>query len=245
MQGCITRRVISVTLNESVKINQRKESMGKGKKNSSIQKRLVAYSAAAAGMLAVTPAANAAIQYSGLRNIVVNPGNPTVFIDLNNDGKNDFKFSLFSSYLYMSLAQSGSSVIEENVHHLPANLPNNYLIKQTLNNPNYWTSSVSSSTVAGPIQGNFKGSRGFIGVKFHTTGGSRYGWIQFDGASWPTQGIIVDWAYEDSGAPIAAGNGNNAGAVGVPATHPWGLLILITLLAGASLRGLKKGPEET
>ena len=219
--------------------------MEKGKKNSLIQKRLVAYSAAAAGMLAVTPAADAAIQYSGLRNIVVNPGTPTVFIDLNNDGNNDFRFSLFSGYLYMSLAQSGSSVIEEQAHHLPANLPNNYLIRQTLNNPNYWTSSVSSSTVAGPIQGNFKGSRGFIGVKFHTAGGSRYGWIQFDGTSWPTQGMIVDWAYEDTGAPIATGNGNNAGPAAVPATHPWGLLILITLLAGASLRGLKREPEKT
>jgi hypothetical protein len=234
-----------VTLNESVNTNQGKESMGKEKKNSLVQKRLAAYSAAAAGMLVVTSAADAAIQYSGLRNIVVNSGTPPVFIDLNNDGKNDFKFSPFSGYLYMSLAQSGSSVVEEQVHHLPANLPNNYLIRQTLNNPNYWTSSVSSSTVAGPIQGNFKGRRGFIGVKFHTAGGSRYGWIQFDGSSWPTQGMIVDWAYEDTGAPIAAGNGNHAGPVAVPATHPWGLLILITLLAGASLRGLRKEPEET
>ena len=222
--------------------------MAKEKKTGLMDKRLVAYSVAAAGMLAVAPAADAAIQYSGPRNIVINPGNQNVLIDLNNDGNDDFQFVLssISSYFYMSLAQSGRSVIAEQANHRPAILPNNYQIKDALNNPYYWTSSVSSSTLAGPNNGNFKGKRGFLGVKFNTAGGIRHGWVQFDGASWPAQGIIVDWAYEDTGAPIAAGNtgGPGAGPVGMPTVDLWGLLILVTLLAGASLKMLKKEPLE-
>ena len=223
--------------------------MAKEKKTGLMEKRLVAYSVAAAGMLAVAPAADAAVQYSGTKNIVINPGNQNVLIDLNNDGNDDFQFVLssISTYFYMSLAQSGRSVIAEQVNHRPAILPNNYQVKDALNNPYYWTSSVSSSTLAGPNNGNFKGKRGFLGVKFNTAGGIRHGWVQFDGTSWPTQGIIVDWAYEDTGGPIAAGDKGSTGtvAVAVPTTNLWGLLILIALLAGASLKMLKKDPLES
>jgi hypothetical protein len=221
--------------------------MAKERKKRLIDTRLAAYSAAAAGMLAVAPAADAAVQYSGPRNIVINSGNPTVLIDLNNDGNNDFQFALSSSssYFYMSLAPSGRSAIAEHVHHRPANLPNNYPVRSALINPNYWTNSVSSSTLAGPNNGNFKGKKGFLGVKFNTSGGLRYGWVQFDGSSWPTQGVIVDWAYEDTGAPISAGNTGTVAPVGAPTVDLWGLLILITLLAGASLKMLKKDPLES
>jgi hypothetical protein len=220
--------------------------MEKEKKKNLIEKRLAAYSAAAAGIFAIAPAADAAVQYSGLKNIVINSGNTRVAVDLNNDGKNDFNFSfnVGSSYFYMSLAQSGRSVIAENIHHFPANLPNNYLIRPNVNNPYYWTSSVSSSTLAGSNYGNFKWKKGFLGVKFNTSGGIRYGWVQFDGASWPTQGVIVDWAYEDTGGSIAAGSTGPAVRAAVPATNHLAILILIALLAGASLRALKKGPEE-
>jgi hypothetical protein len=220
------------------------------KKRTLMEKRLVAYSAAAAGMLAVAPAADAAIHYSGLKNIVIDSKNPTVLIDLNSDGKNDFRFALSTSYsysyVYLSLAQSGLSVIEENVNHLPANLPSAYLIKNNLNNPFYWSSSASSSTLAGKTKGNFGGKRGYLGVKFNTAGGIRYGWIQFDATSWPTQGVIVDWAYEDTGAPVAAGSKADPPAIpaAIPAADPWGLLILITLLASASVKMLKKEQRE-
>jgi hypothetical protein len=153
--------------------------------------------------------------------------------------------STSSSYFYLNLAQSGRGAIEENVNHLPANLPNNYPIGSNVNNPLYWTSSVNSSTVAGPTKGGFKGKNGFLGVKFNTAGGVRYGWVRFDGTSWPAQGIIVDWAYEDTGAPIAAGDqGGNPGPIAVPTTDPWGFVILIAVLAGASLKRLKKDQVE-
>jgi hypothetical protein len=199
-------------------------------------------------MLAVAPAADAAIQYSGPRNIVINSGSPTVLIDLNNDGNNDFQFALSSSsnYFYMSLAASGRSVIAEQVRHRPALLPNNYAVNPALNNPYYWTSSVSSSTLAGPNNGNFKGKKGFLGVKFNTSGGIRYGWVQFDGKAWPTQGIIVDWAYEDTGGPIAAGStGAPPAPVGVPTIDLWGTLILIALLTSVSLKMMKKEGSDT
>ena len=64
--------------------------MGKGGK---LQKRLSAYSALAAGVLAVVPSAEAAIQYSGAQNLTVNSSTTPVSVDMNGDMTNDFEFT--------------------------------------------------------------------------------------------------------------------------------------------------------
>jgi hypothetical protein len=51
--------------------------------------------------------------------------------------------------------------------------------------------------------GNSFSSTGFIGVQ---TGASNFGWIQVHAASGPQTVTIIDYAYDDSGAHIAAGD---------------------------------------
>jgi len=225
--------------------------MGKGKKQRLVERRLLKYSAAAAGVLALAPAADAAVKYSGVKNLVVNSGNPSVKIDLNFDGVNDLSFKYVASgfngvpgiYVYpINFANSSSlSFIKNTAHNDPAQLQCNYLIKGTLNNPSLYWGYRYYDTLAGDFAtgGSFNGVKGSIGVRFDTPGGTKYAWIRFDGTSAPTSGVIVDWAYEDSGAPIRTCD-TGLVAERVPATNHLGLLILITLLAGASLKMLKK-----
>ena len=165
--------------------------MGKGEKKGILEKRLLTYSAAAAGVLALAPAADAAVKYSGIKNLVVNSGDPTVQIDLNFDGVNDLSFRYVASgyygvpaiYIYpMNFANGSSfSVIRNLAHNDPVPLQCNYLIKGTLNNPSfYWGwqyyGPVAYDTLAGNFAtaGNFNGAKGSIGVRFKTPGGTKY-----------------------------------------------------------------------
>ena len=58
------------------------------------------------------------------------------------------------------------------------------------------------------MQGQFTGTTAYMGVEFHDSGNNlRYAWVQVAGG--PTLGFpatIIDWAYEDSGAGILAGD---------------------------------------
>lgn len=74
--------------------------MGKGEKKRLVERRLLTYSAAAAGVLALAPAADAAVRYSGVKNLVVNSANPSVKIDLNFDGLPDLSFFYDASAYY-------------------------------------------------------------------------------------------------------------------------------------------------
>lgn len=227
--------------------------MGKGKKNTLVEKRLLTYSAAAVGVLALAPAADAAVKYSGVKNLVVNSGNPSVKIDLNFDGVMDLSFfynptafygggaAIYAFRIDNANAYNLSFIKDNNVNYDAVPLQCNYLIKGTLNNPNYYWNQARYDTLAGgwATAGNFDGKKGSIGFRFDTPTGKKYGWIRFDGTSAPTSGVIVDWAYEDSGSPIQA---CDIGIVPIPApaTDHVGLLILIALLAGASFKMLKK-----
>ena len=224
--------------------------MGKGKKQRLVERRLLTYSAAAAGVLALAPSADAAVRYSGAKNLVVNSGNPSVKIDLNFDGVNDLSFTFYNSAVYGPgqylnwLSNPGAYsiyLLNEPVNNDPARLPCNYLVKYTVNSPYFWYYDSTYETLAGGFAtaGNFNGAKGSIGVAFNTPSGWKYGWIRFDGTSAPTSGVIVDWAYEDSGDPIRTCD-VGAAPERIPATDHLGLLILITLLAGASLKMLKK-----
>ena len=65
------------------------------------------------------------------------------------------------------------------------------------------------------------GSEGYVGFQFLPNGGSTplYGWMKLVLSNTSSPGLIREWAYEDSGAPIAVG------AVPEPSTA---ILILLT-----------------
>lgn len=76
---------------------------------------------------------------------------------------------------------------------------------QSYQNPNTYTHQHihTNSSVRGP----FANRDGYLGIRFNTGTGTdpKYGWIHFSGSSDGKSGIVLGWAYEDSGAPIHAG----------------------------------------
>lgn len=242
------------------------------KERAGLEKRLMAYAAAAAGVLALAPTAEAAVHYSGPKDLTLSPQTSPVTIDLNSDGANDFRFSAYgfgTTYTYSGFqyafsvgvqflrpitsgGRGGTGIIEapETVFSsytlpFPARLATGYKIQNTLQN--YGWNGTSFGILGARIQykygtrsysysfGNFNNSMGCLGVRFKTADGVRYGWIRYQGTS-ASSGIIKDWAYEDSGGPIAACVVPN---VNVPTLNQWGIMVLIALLAGMSIKVLK------
>lgn len=229
----------------------------KGKKDT-FEKRLKIYSAAAAGVLAIAPSAEAAVHYSGIQNLPVN-SSTSQNIDLNNDGSNDFTFNpiTFSpAHLIEMDAGSNGFIGTQRGNSDAANLPSNYLIGPTLAGTRiYWRTVPYSTTLNGTqygaigTNGNFNNTTGFIGVRFHSKdcleSDWNYGWIQYHGNTSigsPQSGTIIDWAYEDQcNTPIAT---EAVAPTGIPTLNQWGIIILISLLAGLSAKMLKKEVKE-
>ncbi len=173
-----------------------------------------------------------------------------------------FTFRFGAGYeIKLAPVTSGSSQIVDLVG--AARLPSNYFIGATLaGTVNYWDSdghelNAHKFSIFSPnyfyTDGNFNNLTGYIGVSFNTACGKAYGWIQYSGDTdfnggsnrmgSTIQGTVIDWAYEDTCAPILAGDIVGAPPVGVPTLNHWGLFALIALLAGAGVLRLRKQEE--
>ncbi len=200
--------------------------MAKKKLRKALDKQLTLYSAVAAGVLAMSPPADAAVHYSGLMNLSVNPSTYQV-VDLNFDGTYDFIFA-YSNW-WSSPYSWGKGPYFRDLYgagHIWAyggafctdaiRLASNYQIKATLVRPhffwqtNYWDSLNGTFTgKTNNCQGNFNNATGFLGVRIHSQACQgadfNYGWIRYRGDT-ITSGTIIDWAYEDTcNTPIYAG----------------------------------------
>ncbi len=224
-------------------------------KKRGFEKRLAAYAAAAAGVMAVAPAADAAIQYSGTQNLTVNSSNSTVLVDLNNDGTNDFSFT-YSSDVYGSPGMiirtlNGSFIGNSSANLDAANLSSGYSIRSNLSSPYGWWTGYEPLAGSGSITDgsfNYDGAQGYIGVRFTSAtcnnGSYHYGWIQWRTDTRATQGTIIDWAYEDQcDTAILAGAGALQQQVSVPSLNEWGMLALISLLAGGGMLAMRRRQE--
>jgi hypothetical protein len=228
--------------------------MGKRAKEDGFEKRLMIYSAAAAGALAVAPAADAAVQYSGIMNLPVNSSQHPR-IDFNNDGTDDFGFSYYQLSFVRLIGlfglSSGSGHIAEWSHGDAARLPSNYLVGPGLTNPGYyWTNgwNALNGTVMGytNTMGNFNNATGYIGVRFNADCGTAYGWIQYQGVTnigGPMSGTIIDWAYEDTCQPIQAGD-TIGSDMPVPTMNQWGLIVFTLLLGALAARELRRSSRK-
>jgi hypothetical protein len=235
--------------------------MAKKGKKCSFEKRLKVYSAAAAGVLALAPSADAAIHYSGIQNLPVDSSH-TQDIDLNGDSNTEFifRYSAFgNTHKILDYQSHGAQVIGGFSDGRVSRLSSNYEIKGTLGFGLSWyihplLNLIRSSNYGGySSYGNFNNATGFLGVRFHTNAcqGSNwnYGWIQYHGNtpasfSSPVSGTIIDWAYEDScNTPIAAG-AEGVKTTSVPALNQWGMIVFMSLLGGLAARMLRKREEE-
>ncbi len=182
-------------------------------------------------------------------------------IDMDGDGKTDFKiYQSRSSYTFTisSIPISTTTTNRAGIYAqkyfattgppvpagiiasssgrfaLPISTPN-YNIANNLTGPssgNWRTSGAQlGSSYSVPFQG--PGNK-YVGVRFTNATGEHFGWIQVSVAADSSSVTILDWAYEDvADTPILAGATSSAPAV-VPTLNEWGLIVLMTLLAGAA-----------
>ncbi len=219
----------------------------KTKKNKKeFSRQLLAYATTAAGVLAVAPAANAAIVYSGAKNLPVDNAHTPVNVTM--DGSvHGFHF-FTSSSTKMEFGRAGStgatSAIVTFTSNSDANLAPNYSIRSSLAAGKTWNNATTNRLFSTGGKGFFSNTTGFLGVRFQgncAPGSFHYGWIRFQGLSnvnGNISGTIIDWAYEDvCNTPIAAGAGI---PTAVPTVTEWGAMGMAGLLAAAAVMRLRK-----
>ncbi len=192
--------------------------MAKNKLKRTLDKELKIYSAVAAGVLALASPVEAAIHYSGLKCLSVNPF-VSQYINLNGDATIDFRFAYSNWFSSPNSWGKGPYFRGQNgAGHIWADgwayctdairLASNYQIKPAPANlnyhwkANYWDSLNGTFTGrTNNCQGNFNNTTGFLGVRFHSTAcqgtNYNYGWIRYRGDT-IVSGTIIDWAYQDT-----------------------------------------------
>ena len=227
-----------------------KYSVSAGEFISHTAKKPLAVGVGAVGALGLASQVDAAIQYSGPRNLPINEPVYTATVDLNSDGVNDFYFlftSFFSSFIGAVGRPPGNHLLVSYTDFFAyaKNLATNYIIND---DANYWfflgTLNGFYSTYG---FGNFDGATGYIGVRFLINGNTHYGWIQYRGDLLSASGTIIDWAYEDfPDTPIRAGQKQSPGSpTTIPALNQWGIIVLILLLAGCGASAAGKLTKKT
>ena len=201
---------------------------------SKLDAKLLAYCAAASGALLATPPAEAAVIYSGFRNIAVTGSYVYYYVDIDGDGTNDFKFmpaNMRPHYGFVEIipinvnAVAWEIVATSNSFFKPYGLPYGQSITPELNwmkgflklNAGRWTQFFNV------VYGPFPNKTGYLGIKFYISGSKHFGWMQYHGSNInsPGQyasGTIIDWAYEstDNGTiPAGAGQTGDTDSDGI------------------------------
>ncbi len=213
------------------------------------KKKLLTYSSVAGAALSMAAPADAAIHYSGKKDIRINGGQTSQNIDINGDGVNDFVFSLFSNanpphFTYQSInvqgALAGNSALGDSSWWFfePYRLDVGQVVSSlaqgawdstgALNALSRYTSTWwGYTTTYTYTYGNFIDRSGYIGVRFDIRGNNHYGWIAYEGTGY-TEGRITGWAYEDvPEADILAGY---TGTASIPTLNQWGIIFLMGLI---------------
>ena len=209
--------------------------MAKKRHRGTLEKHLMAYSAAAAGVLALAPSAEATIQYFNTSHAVP--------YTVNMDSVNVSRFFVAGSAARVQ-GTGGAAVISS------GNSAKKLASGFSITAGQSWgaASKFLNGSSAGP-KGKFNGSTtGYIGVRFHAgacTGAQwYYGWISYTGGA-GNSGTINSWAYQDScNTPIKAGATPPASAA-VPTLNQWGMIVFTLLLGGIATRRLMKREEES
>jgi len=266
-----------------------------GKRSSGKVKRRrhpAAYATAAGAAMAVAGPAQAAVHWSGPKDMVVDPESNLIPVDLNGDGDVDFQFSYwsfnpcaaqpmdslegvsvgkYSRWIGLYGYVTGNSAVGETFRY-PYRLSQGDLISSGIGvwNPAGILALSRNSTWNGYgalgsgyfTAGNFVNQKGFIGVRFQVDGATHYAWIEFEGLwnppvlspgggdqgsvgdgntqSYPLEGRITGWAYEDvAERPIVAGDRGEPASV--PTLNTWGMIFLAAFVLMEGTRRLRKG----
>jgi hypothetical protein len=191
-------------------------------------RKLVPMTTAAGAALAMAPAADASIVYSGTANYPLPDGSSNIaYLNLDNAGTGstatDATLAVFATNAAILATYPVQGIFSTGGPNV-ANFSSGAQI-----GPSY-SNIVDGATSVGRNLLNFYGGTGIAGVRFNIGGQDHYAWIRLDVALDGSSLTIVDWAYED-----APGTRISAGAVPEPGSG--GLVGLGLLALGA--RGVR------
>ncbi len=214
-------------------------------KKSALAKKLAAYSAVAAAVLAVNHETDAQIIYTGLNPDIIIPDpikdsyDTSVYLDLNNDGIADFKFeaagkvtfnSFTSGFSYSSIVSIQATGLHKDSadfkgvnygNAIPGTTTggwasNGFLAKDSFRNKIIFTSSTAVSSPAGTYGGSFYNVTGkYLPLKFKNNGNTYYGWVRLTTIG-AKQLIISAYAYNS--IPDSSISAGNMGCTSTPIT---------------------------
>ena len=181
--------------------------------------KLLAYCTLAGGAFAAAAPAEAAVVYSGIKNLPVDSSHTSTALDLDGNGVKEFNAIFFhhtgpGGQITRSMElshQNGYVLGDGGTGRYALNISMGAIIPQTTAN---W------GTLKGRLakyqyfnngeknyvrSGHFFGTDGYIGVRFAAGGATHYGWINFSADQDVNNGTIIDWAYQtvDNGIIVA------------------------------------------
>lgn len=180
----------------------------------------LAYSAVVSSVLAMSATVDAAVIYSGVQNITLPSGNnDSVSIDINGDAIDDLTFFTFNSntsggYGYAGVLAGGNGVAINGLGLIADKLDYGEIIDNRMlfveNGNEALLRSVDGSGSVNPLMEWGATSTGIMGAKINVGANSYFTWIRValtaGTSGYPDDFLIVDWAYDDTGAPILAGS---------------------------------------
>ena len=166
-------------------------------------------------LFVLASSANAAIIYSGIKNILIPTTLIGVYIDIDGGGTVAEEATGWDVNFVFNGEGIGNSQVFQTVATTIAldaptlNLSSGQIVgsSSTFSTP-YPGGYSSSATHIGTNPGQFASStEGYIGFKFTTnsSAGPYYGWMRVELSNTPNTGLVKDWAYEDSGSSISVG----------------------------------------
>lgn len=167
------------------------------------------------GVLAVlslaTAASPAAILYSGLQNISVSNSFTSVYLDVDALTASLVETSGWDIDAFFGGEAFGNSPDFQPVRQTIAN--NSAIVRLYFGDvvdatDTYATTAAGSSTHIGNAADQFaSGAEGYLGFSLtdNSNGGPYYGWMRVNFSNTGGSGTLIDWAYDNSGAPITVG----------------------------------------
>jgi len=159
--------------------------------------------------------ADPTVSWSGEQNIVlgdpeINPSPRTWWLDVDNDGVDDFFFDYFNNFrIDLSIEPAGDNrTVAEDDGFSPlldsAPLPAGADVGPTVSSPYVWNPDdmfmVEWATLDGGEHhagGPWAGvNNGYMGIEFTAADGTHYGWVRISASDETPTATIHDWAYE-------------------------------------------------
>ena len=191
-----------------------------------------------AGFLAAGSVCRGAVVYSGVQNIVIPTTFDGVYVDIDDGSTSTTPFTGWDINLFFGgVGLGGSSAFQPARSGTGVSDPviRVGLFDQISGSLSYAGAVETGSSTHLGMPGNFQaGQEGYLGFRFTTniSSGPYFGWMRLTLTANTAGAVIHDWAWENSGAPIAAGDTSGAPAA-VP--EPGRAMLLVIGVGGAAM----------